>query len=388
MNKLHSLAFRLFAALTLGVMVPLICGVLFGLHLERKQLESELAEYHRETLNSLAYSTQDALYAFSPRTALNVAQMIIRDKRILRIEVYSELYGMFLVNIAKPAAFNPSHPLPLRKDVVLEKEYLGYVELTVDKGCIQPQIAKEQKKIALLFLTILLLGLGIVLPVAYVVILRPIHRLTAQAKLLTTGDLNSPLHWKGKDELSILGQTFETMRQSLNQSFTRIKELAVTDELTGIPNRRAFMNEARNIYNLSERYGWPFSLAIADLDHFKTINDTYGHGRGDDVLRDFAALVQKNIRRSDLFARIGGEEFILLMPKTNYRDAREVADKLRRAVEKHPFAHGERVTISLGIVESGKGSSLDSLFRDADTALYRAKKEGRNRVEVFSDSQP
>jgi diguanylate cyclase (GGDEF)-like protein len=382
MTRIHGIAPRLIIALVLGFAVPLALGLWVVLHDTRQDLENELHGFHEKALHSLVHNTRDALLAFSPGAALNSAKMIILDPRILRVRVYSSIYGMYLVDIDK----NPGHAsfqtYSQREVVYDDNERLGFVEVTTDRGFIRPLLKKEQEQVALFFTAMLVGGLGFVLPFVYIVILRPIRRLTRQAEALARGELDRYQHWDGRDELSMLGRTMESMRHSLNASFSRIHDLAVTDELTGISNRRAFMMEARKNFEKSTRYNRPFSVAMADLDNFKLINDRYGHTVGDEVLREFARVAGGMVRASDVFARIGGEEFALFMPETSLEQALMATEKIRAAVEGHSFTHRQRVTVSFGVAQHAKELSFEEVMRKADDALYRAKGNGRNRVVV------
>jgi diguanylate cyclase (GGDEF)-like protein len=167
--------------------------------------------------------------------------------------------------------------------------------------------------------------------------------------------------------------------------------LATTDELTGILNRRGFMERADHILKLAIRTGQPLSMAEIDLDHFKRINDTYGHAEGDRVLRTVASLVNKTIRTTDIFGRVGGEEFMLMMPNTPGGAATQLAERIRQRIEKH-FREGEQplnMTVSLGVAWVTQGiDTLDTLIPKVDSALYLAKRRGRNRVELMSVGKP
>jgi diguanylate cyclase (GGDEF)-like protein len=121
---------------------------------------------------------------------------------------------------------------------------------------------------------------------------------------------------------------------------------------------------------------------MIDVDHFKKINDTYGHLAGDDVLRTLAAVVKTNIRKTDSFGRWGGEEFMVLAPETAGEEASELAEKIRRVLGTHPFEKAGAVTVSCGITQFRKKEDLNSFIKRADDALYRAKDQGRNRVVV------
>lgn len=165
----------------------------------------------------------------------------------------------------------------------------------------------------------------------------------------------------------------------------QLRRLAASDPLTGILNRRGFEEATeRSIANV-RRYGLPLTVAIADLDHFKTVNDRFGHAAGDIALQRFAALVHGEIRSGDIFARIGGEEFGLVFVGTTAQATAEALDRLRVTIAEMPI-DGEfpfSLTVSFGIAELEEGDEgLAPILVRADRALYRAKQEGRNRVAV------
>lgn len=161
-----------------------------------------------------------------------------------------------------------------------------------------------------------------------------------------------------------------------------LERLATTDTLTGIRNRRAFDEQLALELTRARRYGQKLALILLDIDHFKRINDRHGHQVGDRVLVDLAHVVGSRLRASEVFARWGGEEFIILAPNSDAEDAALLAEEVRARVEAHDFPEVGRVTVSLGVTEYTAEDSTDSLWKRADTALYRAKTAGRNRVEV------
>lgn len=166
--------------------------------------------------------------------------------------------------------------------------------------------------------------------------------------------------------------------------FEMTQQLAHQDGLTQLLNRRRFMELARKEFERTRRHHHPLSVVMFDVDHFKAVNDTYGHGVGDDVLRGVAQACAAQLRQTDLLARYGGEEFVALLPDTDLHAAREVARRLREHVEKlqpHPQV---RVTISLGVASYQAQASLEALLENADQALYHAKNGGRNRVVVWA----
>lgn len=172
----------------------------------------------------------------------------------------------------------------------------------------------------------------------------------------------------------------------LRASVTQTIEMAVTDGLTGLHNRRYLDSHLQTLFDRAVARRRPLSMMITDLDRFKAINDTYGHDGGDDVLREFAHRLRKNVRGIDLACRFGGEEFVVVMPDTEGAVAEKVAERIRAEIARLPFAIGREgktaeVTISVGVSALLKGSdTVEDLIKRADVALYEAKNSGRNRV--------
>lgn len=170
-----------------------------------------------------------------------------------------------------------------------------------------------------------------------------------------------------------------------NELLARLERQALTDPLTGIPNRRAFESEAARAMARARRGGEALVVGIADIDHFKSVNDRFGHPAGDEVLCSLAKTIRAAARTTDVAARIGGEEFGLVFPAATVAQAAQVAERIRLAVESHPVstAGGEviAVTLSIGLAELPAEGHLDEAMARADGALYAAKQNGRNRVE-------
>lgn len=165
---------------------------------------------------------------------------------------------------------------------------------------------------------------------------------------------------------------------------TRLKRLSVTDPLTGARNRRYFMEKTREEISRARRYGLPLSLLSMDIDHFKVVNDTLGHDAGDEVLKSCVAAWAGTLRETDIFSRIGGEEFAVLLVQTGGDQARFMAERLRKIIETRKIVHGSetiKITVSIGITSfRGGEDSLDQMMKRSDKALYSAKESGRNRV--------
>jgi len=166
-----------------------------------------------------------------------------------------------------------------------------------------------------------------------------------------------------------------------------LKELSLTDALTSLPNRRAIEDWATRQLSGAARYGFSFWVALADLDHFKTVNDTYGHDAGDNVLKAFSEILKSNSRKSDICGRIGGEEFLLVLTHTTGENAKLVIDRVRVELEATHFnfdGKSLKVTASFGLAGfvGTRAPDFNRLVAQADAALYSAKRQGRNRLEL------
>ncbi len=189
-----------------------------------------------------------------------------------------------------------------------------------------------------------------------------------------------------KEDLSL----FSTMVSGISslyiayRSYQKVQQLSVTDSLTGLFNRRKFFEELTREVERARRYDSPTSLIMLDLDHFKRINDRYGHQMGDEVLRSLSEVLIESTRKTDIIARYGGEEFIIILPETPIVGARDVADRVRREVEKASVLGAGieiQFTVSLGLTAYQSNDTVDTIVGRADQALYIAKGNGRNRVE-------
>ncbi len=178
--------------------------------------------------------------------------------------------------------------------------------------------------------------------------------------------------------------TVDSANRALRRALKREERMARTDELTGANNRRHFFEVGERLFGLAQRYAQPLSLIVLDIDHFKQINDTHGHEGGDAVLVQTVRRMHTLLRDSDLFARIGGEEFAILLPQTDAAHALHVAERLREDLAQHPAqfrGNPLQITASAGVATvEANDASLEQLMRRADQGLYAAKQGGRDRV--------
>ena len=193
--------------------------------------------------------------------------------------------------------------------------------------------------------------------------------------------------------------TFTTLARQTETAIDNVflheeaQRLSITDGLTGVWNRRHFEMRAAEAIQVATRFGEPFAVVMVDIDHFKALNDTYGHHVGDVVLRQVTALLVKDMREVDTVARYGGEEFVIILPEASEQEAISVAQRLRKAVQNSNFqiegTNGdEKLTISIGIAVYGRDARCrQQLIEYADAALYAAKSRGRNQVLTYSQLQ-
>lgn len=207
-------------------------------------------------------------------------------------------------------------------------------------------------------------------------------------------DAGNPLHYialfSDSTERKKAERALADSHQALQEEKRRAEELARSDPLTGLNNRRAFFELGRQIDENARRYLRSYSVIMLDLDHFKRLNDRHGHDTGDRALVTVAGIIGRVIRSSDVSARIGGEEFALILPETGLDEARQLAERLRQAFLETPFEHDGRaigLSASLGVATFGdQARNLSQVLSHADQAMYRAKRRGRNRVAVYNET--
>lgn len=240
-------------------------------------------------------------------------------------------------------------------------------------------------------------------------IIRPINDLITAAEKLAVGQKDFRIHLDRQDEIGRLENTFNHMADQIvslvdnlnnkNQELVELNRrlehkvrertkalemMAMTDGMTGIRNHKYLMEKLENLMDMSNQTAGGLSVVLMDLDHFKGLNDNFGHLVGDIVLKEFAQIVANRIREGDTFGRYGGEEFLLIMPGTGIHEATAVAEGIRRMVAEYAFAGTHQVTVSMGVAEI-HGDTLEGLLNRADEALYRSKASGRNRVSMNMD---
>jgi diguanylate cyclase (GGDEF)-like protein len=287
----------------------------------------------------------------------------------------------------------------------------GTLVATLSQPAIESELGYRAQRLSVSALLISIVALALVFLVLATFVVQPIHSLAMTANQFAAGDLTARAPVRGADEISMLAvaineaaarlsrhtEDLETEverrtgeLQDANTALTRANEklekLAITDGLTGIFNHRYFQEVLAYEISRQQRGERPFSVIMADVDHFKHYNDTNGHPAGDAVLKGIAQELVNHVRETDPVARYGGEEFVILLLDADRESAVKTAEKLRRRVANHPFAHASQqplgcVSLSMGVATWPlNGTRAEELIDAADAALYYSKRSGRNRV--------
>ena len=223
---------------------------------------------------------------------------------------------------------------------------------------------------------------------------KPLEHFAAQAAIsIENAILNNEL----EDQVAIRTAELKRINEMLMAEIEERKRieqqlhhLATTDPLTGGLNRRHFFELAQQEFDRSQRYDRKISIILFDVDHFKEVNDTYGHIAGDQLLQTIVERFSRNLRQMDIFGRYGGDEFVILLPETNIDQARLAAERLHQIVTSNSVETSRGIIpiqISIGVANLDDSDDMETLLIKTDQALYKAKETGRNRVVVFNDSK-
>ncbi len=244
---------------------------------------------------------------------------------------------------------------------------------------------------------LLVLVIGMIILGSRYVVTRPLRVLQRFAANMGTFQRLPDYLTSRKDEIGLLAQELTEansalllQREQISQRTMQLEHDSNTDALTGVYNRRYLFSEGQRLYERWRRDGTSIAILMIDIDHFKHINDKYGHQVGDDVLAEIARILKQQCRPYDLVARYGGEEFVVMLEASSPGSGVSTAQRIRHSIIENPFKLGKRelhVTISIGVIESGNLGDFDSSLRKADDALYQAKESGRNRIITHVESE-
>ena len=258
-----------------------------------------------------------------------------------------------------------------------------YLLMEKNKADVYATLIKARNQILLITMLLSVVIGGSAIIIARNIIF-PLRELIKGVQRVAEGDLQVAVPVRKKDELGLVTAMFNEMVERLHESQAQLEELATTDPLTGLANRKQIMASLELQMEGFCRHGTNFSLLMLDIDFFKKVNDTYGHQAGDSVLVEIASILGTILRALDTAGRYGGEEFVVILDTADQEQAVQSAERIRRAVERHVFSwHGHelRITVSVGASTiHPNDETVNSLIARVDEALYRAKSEGRNRV--------
>jgi diguanylate cyclase (GGDEF)-like protein len=416
-------------AISISLVVAVVGALGSGVALEGQESEriAEFADKNREAVELLAVAVApavaegrhervqailDNIHNFADRFPDVVALEVIDDDGRIVASLDPTRYNERLegVDRVERVEMRGRH-LHVSTPVRLE-HHLGVIQATFSQERLDASVSKQKwAAVGLLATMMLVAGLALHLVHRRLVAWR-LARLATAAGEIGAGNLTAVASVEGRDEISDLGESFNKMARAirhytedleqiiaertaeLEAANRRLVELATTDQLTAVYNRRYFDEAARRALEVARRNERPLSLVLLDTDKFKTINDTWGHAIGDAVLQAVARVLRDNARKADLVARIGGEEFAILMPEVGVGSAAQAAERMRAALEAEVHAAvpeiGERrVTASFGVASFEQaGDRLEDIVTAADLAMYESKEHGRNRVTVSRRAEP
>lgn len=262
---------------------------------------------------------------------------------------------------------------------------VGAVEVSISGAKLRSALRRVVIRIAIVdFLGLAALFLGLVMLTSKWV-LHPLSMITQGTERAAAGDLDQMLTITSGDEFEELSRSFNRMSRALKAKHAELETLATTDPLTGLANRRRFYEFIDEEVARNQRYGGFFAICSVDIDFFKNYNDEFGHMAGDAALKEIADILQNNVRDSDLAARVGGEEFSLVLAAQGREEAQAVVMRLLQAVRTHKFSltPGVKLTVSAGVAVYPEDSdSAELVIKKSDDALYQAKNEGRDRAVI------
>ena len=251
---------------------------------------------------------------------------------------------------------------------------------TMQEVALAEESQKHPLRLAIL-LSIILLGMNVAgYSIFHKDINSPLRKILSWIKYMREGNYDFEVSSFKNNEIGTLARTFAEMAHQVSDQIDNLEHLSCTDPLTQITNRIALDKVLYDEKYRFERYASPCSIILLDIDHFKAVNDCYGHMLGDRVLVAIADILCKSTRESDLVGRWGGEEFMVICPNTDMKRAKIVAELIRKRVDEHRFEEVGHVTVSLGVSEFIRGSTIEAIINIADKALYEAKGAGRNCI--------
>lgn len=363
-------------------------------------------EYRAQVTGQLlAAAARDPMVAYDVSTLKSLATDLVASGQVAYVSFLDE-NGVSMV--ASGPGLTQSGPAPQTSDDTLMAravtiEVAGKTYGSVHFGI---QLDEMTARLAAVRQQTIVIALGVMAAVATFSLLlgslltRRLNELNAASREIAGGNLGHQVNVQGTDDLADTARNFNRMakqlaavKQAHESALSELRQLAYHDPLTGAHNRRSFHSALEQEHRRVQRTHTPAALLALDIDHFKSVNDTWGHDAGDDVIKHLVTVLQHSLRNIDILGRVGGEEFAILLPETTLEGARETAERLRVAVQDNPAVRvspdGQAplaaipFTISLGVAAfDPEQTHTDELLKRADVAMYQAKAAGRNKVCV------
>jgi diguanylate cyclase (GGDEF)-like protein len=420
------------------VITAILTLTLIFIRLEREYFHRELENQASLLLETLPLTMRDQLYHMELDELIDIVKVVSQNNNIQQFVIFDDK-GLILYDSSRPEMVFSQVVDPLGhilvnsqtdqiysdwqedqfvagKSIKLGNQILGAVAVGLSTEALDEKITNlTQQGLIFVFIT-LVIGVGLSFWLGRQ-IASPLRELADSACQMAAGDVFIQIDIPAKDEIGQLGNAFNQMTASvqkrefelrqlaagleqtieertleLRRHNKKLERIAIEDPLTGIYNRRYFFELAEKEVERAKRYGNPLSVVIMDADHFKRMNDTFGHMIGDQILISLAKLCLQNLRGQDIIARYGGEEFVILMPEATHEDAFKTAERLRKLVAETSMiteALDVKITISLGVAswENDGQLDFDAMLARADQALYHSKEIGRNRTSSWQELQ-
>lgn len=339
------------------------------------EVQQEIEDYHRDTFRILdTYKTLE-----EKQSVLNlVARGDDRDQPV-KFKKLKEAYTGTMLSAKGRARLERIHG---GCDKLLE---IKRADLEESQKRMETAL-KDGERSSLIASLGLAAGTSVIALLLAMSIAGPIHRLLGGVRRISDGNWGEEIPVRSHDEVGELTRAFNAMTRLLSQEREKLITETITDQLTNLYNFRHFQKELKDEVSRSARYKHPFGLLVLDIDHFKGYNDAHGHPHGNALLVQLAKLLRETLRREDFLARYGGEEFVVILPEADAKAAQITAERLRSVVASTSFPlektqPGGKLTVSIGgAVYPEDGLSAEILLENADQSLYKAKKEGRNKV--------
>ena len=381
-----SLKLYLLFGLFIGILIPILIAGTYTINGSKNKLYHQFAKYRDITTSNIASAMIKPINTFSPNMGSLALEIIKQDNRIIKIDIYDKLSEMEFIKFYVPQR-EKGKIFKNRKDILKGSAVIGWVEVSFSDSQLQTELYDKQNFLIKIFTFTFLALLLIMYPMLYKKVLLPLKKLLKQTNDFKNNNLEKEYLWDKNDEISEVGKSFNNARISILKLVTKLtskneelERLYVTDRLTGLYNRHKLDQVLEYEKNRDNRYKHNFGIILLDIDHFKNVNDKYGHQVGDIVLVEMAKILQKTIRKTDTLGRWGGEEFLIIVPETSLLELEYFAQKLRETIASYNFSTIGKLTSSFGISVFKENTNIKELISQADNALYKAKKEGRNKV--------